>query len=266
MNKLNRANRHQAAPFFEHTDLPSVVLTFLQGYAGEGWIDCVDAPSCAQIHVGDISLVAGDHKSKQALSLVENLPDQPESPWFMIVPQNHDWAMLIEECFPEQSQKIVRHASKKDVAFSKENLLAYVHNLPSEYRLCKIDDHLFHRCLQNQHMRDLCSQFSSAQDYAKRGVGFCILHQDRIICGASSYFSYDGGIEIQIDTDKNYRRQGLATVCGARLILECLRTGRHPGWDAANLPSVALAEKLGYEFSHEYAAYLIRNPKHTCLP
>jgi len=84
------------------------------------------------------------------------------------------------------------------------------------------------------------------------------LYNEKIICGASSYFIYNGGIEIQIDTDEEYRRQGLATVCASRLILECLQSGKHPGWDAADTRSLAFAEKLGYEFSHEYSTYAVQ--------
>ena len=51
--------------------------------------------------------------------------------------------------------------------------------------------------------------------------------------------------------------KGLAYACGAKLILECLEEGLYPSWDAQNKWSVALAEKLGYHFSHEYVAYEI---------
>ena len=52
-------------------------------------------------------------------------------------------------------------------------------------------------------------------------------------------------------------RKGLAYACGAKLILECIKNGLYPSWDAQNKWSVALAEKLGYHFSHEYIAYEI---------
>lgn len=78
-----------------------------------------------------------------------------------------------------------------------------------------------------------------------------------LIAGASSYSRYDKGIEIEIDTREDHRRKGLAYVCGAKLILECLEEGLYPSWDAQNKWSVALAEKLGYHFSHEYVAYEI---------
>ncbi len=51
------------------------------------------------------------------------------------------------------------------------------------------------------------------------------------------------------------RRKGLATIACAALILRCLDEGLYPSWDAQNMNSVHLAEKLGYEFDHEYTAY-----------
>ena len=49
----------------------------------------------------------------------------------------------------------------------------------------------------------------------------------------------------------------LALSCGARLILDCLDRRLVPSWDAHNLPSVSLAEKLGYRLRAPYQAYLL---------
>lgn len=48
------------------------------------------------------------------------------------------------------------------------------------------------------------------------------------------------------------QRKNLATIVSAALILRCLNEGLYPSWDAQNKISVHLAEKLGYEFAHEY--------------
>ena len=45
-----------------------------------------------------------------------------------------------------------------------------------------------------------------------------------------------------------------AFACSA-LILLCLEEGLYPSWDAQDMHSVRLAEKLGYEFDHAYMAY-----------
>ena len=85
------------------------------------------------------------------------------------------------------------------------------------------------------------------------------LRDGEVLAGASSYSSYPGGIEIEIDTRKDQRRQGLARACGARLMLECLERGLFPSWDAANKTSAHLAETLGYRFREEYVVYELEN-------
>ena len=83
----------------------------------------------------------------------------------------------------------------------------------------------------------------------------CGQPDEEMVAGASSYSYYDGGIEIQIDTREDYRRKGLAYVCASALMLECLKRGLYPGWDAQNLVSAKLAGELGYQYAGEYVAY-----------
>ena len=57
------------------------------------------------------------------------------------------------------------------------------------------------------------------------------------------------------------RNRGLASACGAALILECLERGLYPSWDAHTEISAALAEKLGYHVSHPYVVYEVEADK-----
>lgn len=68
---------------------------------------------------------------------------------------------------------------------------------------------------------------------------------------------YNEGIEIEVDTAEEERRKHLALIACSALIRNCLEEGLYPSWDAQNMDSVRLAEKLGYEFDHEYVAYEI---------
>ena len=49
----------------------------------------------------------------------------------------------------------------------------------------------------------------------------------------------------------------------AALILLCLEEGLYPSLDAQNMLSVHLAEKLGYEFDHEYTVYEVASDERT---
>lgn len=132
-----------------------------------------------------------------------------------------------------------------------------VDNLQLGYVLKKIEEVEFNMCLENGWANDLVSQYKNYKDYQNLGLGVVILKDGKLVAGASSYGIYDKGIEVEIDTREDYRRKGLAYVCGAKFILECLENGLYPSWDAQNKWLEALAEKLGYHFSHEYVTYEI---------
>lgn len=130
--------------------------------------------------------------------------------------------------------------------------------LPEGYELKAIDEKIYDMCLKEPVTRDFVSTFESKEEYLEIGRGMVILKSGRIVAGASSYTRYKEGIEIEVDTAEEERRKGLATVACAALILRCLEEGLYPSWDAQNRISVHLAEKLGYEFDHEYAAYEVK--------
>ena len=120
-----------------------------------------------------------------------------------------------------------------------------------------IDENLYNMCKASKWSKDLVSNYKDFDNYKNNGIGYVIMHENKIVCGASSYSSYKGGIEIEIDTREDFRKRGLAYICGAKLILECLKRNIFPSWDAHNTASARLAEKLGYYFDYAYTAYEI---------
>jgi len=225
-----------------------LIYSFLQGYMGYALVDNEEEPQSVQIVVGDFSFFAGEINT----DLLENLA----SP--ILIAQNKAWAKEIETFFKDKIVKRKRYKMKTSIkSFNLEKLTTYVNSLNKEYSLSKIDKNLYKKIIKESWSVDLCSQFNSAEDYEKNGLGFVILKDDKIVSGASSYVIYDNSIEIEIDTKREYREKGLATACGAKLILECLEKGIFPSWDAQDLRSVALAEKLGFIFDSPYDAYYI---------
>jgi GAF domain-containing protein len=108
-------------------------------------------------------------------------------------------------------------------------------------------------------MWDFISNFPDYAAFDRMALGVFALKDGDIVCGASSYSAYNGGIEIEIGTHVDHRRKHLARCCAAQLILDCLERGLYASWDAANLMSAALAQQLGYRFSHTYP-YLVLTP------
>ena len=232
----------------------TLIYSCLQNVMGKVFVTDQENSKSAAAFVGCFMFFAG----KPDIELVKEKPVG----FIIMVPQNEDWAKLIEEAFPS-SRRVTRYAIKKDTKFDMDKLQELVGGLPEGYELREIDSEIYDKCLGSPVTRDFVSAFESKEKYLEIGRGMVILKDGNIVSGSSSYTRYNEGIEIEVDTVEEERRKHLATVVCAALILRCLKEGLYPSWDAQNMNSVRLSETLGYEFDHEYVAYEVENESRT---
>lgn len=229
----------------------TIIWSCLQGVMGEVYTNSPRGDAAMAL-LGDFAFFAG----KADEGLIRFRPESLKRDFIIMVPQNDEWAELIEKCHGRNAKKVSRYAMKKERdIFDERKLCQAVSQLPDGYELKLLKEDEYEACQNNRWANDLVSQFRDYKTYQGLGVGVVVLKDGELVSGASSYSRYNDGIEIEIDTRKDHRRKGLAYACGAKLILECRRRGLYPSWDAQNRWSVALAQKLGYHFSHEYTAY-----------
>lgn len=241
---------YKAATLFNDWD-EALVWSCLQGHMGSMRVNDESNPLSAIIDIGDFCFCAGI-PDKNLLKSIYGFK--------LLIPKEEPWETLITSCFGKKAKQILRYAIKKEPdVFDKAKLNAYITSLDNCYELKLFDREVFQFAQAESWSMDLCSQFRNYSDYQKRAVGVAILFHGRLVAGASPYAVYNGGIEIEIDTKPEYREKGLATVCGAKLIMECLSRNIYPSWDAHDLRSVHLAEKLGYHLSHSYVTYELMN-------
>lgn len=225
----------------------ALIWSCLQGHMGTLLVSPDDTPKSAMIDIGDFCFLAGEPNTHILGSITG---------FKLLVPKDAPWELVIEDFFGKKVKKILRYAIKKEAdVFHVATLTSYVMALDDCYELRLFDQTIFQLAQKESWSMDLCSQFRDFSDYQNRAIGVAILHDEKLVAGASPYATYDNGIEIEIDTKPEYRQKGLATVCGAKLILECLKRNIYPSWDAHDLRSVRLAEKLGYHLSHPYVTY-----------
>ena len=228
-------------------NLETVVLSCLQKYAGRIFVTDTESPRSAIAYLGAFGFCAG--KPDQELLL-----GKPDG-FFNMVPQNDEWTQLIISTYP--ATKKARYAIKKNARFDREKLKSLVDALPAEYELKTIDFDLYDLCLKDDDMNDLVYWFGSKDKFLTLGRGMAVMKDGKIVSGAAAALRYHEGIEIETDTLKEERHKGFASAACAALILSCLDDGLYPSWDAANWMSVKLAQKLGYEYDHEYFVYVI---------
>ena len=231
------------------------IWSALQGIMGNIYVDEEDNPTCGAVILGDFTFLAG----KPNRELVLWKPSDAKKDDRILVPKSENWNEVIEDCYGDRTQKVVRYAIKKERnIFDRQKLEEAVLSLSEEYTAAVIDETLFNRCMSLKWCRDGVANYPDYDLYRRYGLGVVILKGEEIVASCSSYSGFRDGIEIEVDTRIDYRRKGLAYSCAAKLILECLDRDWFPSWDAQNLMSVGLAQKLGYHYDREYTAYEVK--------
>ena len=229
----------------------TMVWTCLQGHMGQVVAEGGPPPVSTLCSVGDFCFLAG-------------LPSRTlaaQADRAILVPRTADWEPVIRSVWGTRATPFLRYAIRKEPdVFDRGWLTDCAAALPAGVGLSPIRADHVPLLMSQPWSRDLCGNFQDGADFARRGLGVLALRDGIPVAGASSYTVYDGGIEIEIDTRPDVRRLGLALACGARLILDCLDRGLYPSWDAHDLRSVALAEKLGYHLDRPYQAFLLETP------
>ncbi|HFI0300894.1 TPA: GNAT family N-acetyltransferase [Streptococcus suis] len=228
----------------------TLIWTCLEGTMGQVYVDDSQSPQSALALYGRQSFF-GFLAGKPNLDLLKMC----EGKDIILVPQTQAWSDLIEGIYGDRIRAFTRYATKKDTAFDLGYLQSLVENLSADFELYPIHSELYQTCLQEEWSRDLVGNYADVTQFLELGLGYVIVHKGQVVSGASSYASYSGGIEIEVDTRKDYRRMGLAAVCVAKLILVCLKRGLYPSWDAHTLTSLKLAEKMGYQLDKPYQAF-----------
>ncbi|MCQ2505070.1 MAG: GNAT family N-acetyltransferase [Saccharofermentans sp.] len=232
----------------------TLIYSCLQKVMGKVYVTDMENPKSAFAFVGCFGFFAGEPDRE----LVLNKPDG----FVIVAAQTEMWEQLIEESFPS-AKRVSRYAIKKNTSFDRSLLEKNLQMLPEGYELKKIDADIYDQCLRNPVTADFVSAFENKEQYLSIGRGMVITKDGSIVAGASSYTRYKEGIEIEVDTVAEERRKHLATIVCSALILNCLDDGLYPSWDAQNMNSVHLAEKLGYEYDHEYTAYELADDMRT---
>ena len=214
----------------------------LDGKMGQAYTNDCEEPTFAILLVRRYCFMSGNIDNRELNKVIDkyNLKE------YIIIPDDN--IKLILESEYKGINKFQRYSIKKETNFDIDVLKKYINNYNKQYDFVEIDDKIANRIKK-------VSFITITDDYRNNGIGYCCMHNDSIIGVASSNIFYDDGIEVNIKVKEDYRRMGIATTLASMLILKCIRENKKISWDAANLNSVSLAQKLGFEYDSKYDCY-----------
>ena len=97
----------------------------------------------------------------------------------------------------------------------------------------------------------------SVEDFLRTGFGFCLLRENEIVTWCTAEYVSDGKCGVGIETAVEHMRRGFATITASAFVEHAVAKGLTPHWDSwkMNLPSVAVAHKVGFRLISEYAVF-----------
>lgn len=243
-----------AALFAGMPGADSMVLAALAGQ-GRVLVDSPVRPRCGVAAAGDF-LYCGGEPGREARHILRRAMGVHQD-WLIYAPGG--WMDVVRSIAPV---KIVTRVAYDPRQPENGHLRSLLKAMPEGASLQPIEGEWIDWCRQAEWSRDFVSLYSS-EDYRQRGLGVLLMVDGEAVAGASSYVSYPGGIEVQVQTRDDQQGRGYATLAAAKLILMAHERGLVATWDAANEASAHIAEKLGYTKQGEYQVAMIDKSETT---
>ena len=232
---------YKIQPFFQDIRF-HMGRSVLDGVMGEAYTDNILNPQVAFLVAKSYCFISGSIKKEKLKDIIEQHFKN-----FKLIPSD-SICRQIEELYHHNIVQSQRYSIKKEVTFDIIKLEKMSNTLETDFSIIKIDDFLADRIKKEKFI-------NITDNYKKYGIGFCCLYHNKIVGVASSNIIYKDGIEVNIRVSEPYRRKGIATAMASHLILECLKQNKKISWDASNINSVKLAEKLGFQYNSTYNIY-----------
>jgi GNAT superfamily N-acetyltransferase len=244
--ELNKANRLRLAEAFRHNKRVDYSIDcIIEGQLGRALVDDPARPTAYAINIGPFWYFAGDADSPGGRALLAEYP-----PYNLLMPSPPAWVAAAREIFGDRLVTSPRYSFAAE-SLSEAHLSALLDASPHRDYVARVDPALL---VHPDNYVDI-ADFDSADDYLERAVAYTMRDGERLAGAAYAQLVCSRGIEVSIFIGEPYRQRGIATALSAALLLECVRRGPRPNWDAANLESCGLAEKLGYTPAGTYESY-----------
>ncbi|MBN1287032.1 MAG: GNAT family N-acetyltransferase [Anaerolineae bacterium] len=264
--ELQPSDFEKARPVFAGLKDRVIIHAIIEGNsAGRIFVDDVNKPTAAFTwNELRYSYLAGDpdheafNESLRDLLTQTLLPEAKVShdPTLVLYPYPVSWQAKVDALVG--GRKLIP-VTRKTFAFDPARFAHYdwADRTPPGFHMRRVDETVL---ADSEHVAgEVALAWRSPERFLAKGVGFCLCKDDNTAVCACLSISADRRQEISIGAHPDYRRRGFATLTGAAFIAHCIEHDQTPVWECwtENVPSVKLAEKLGFKPTGDYPVYFL---------
>ncbi|MBR5962120.1 MAG: GNAT family N-acetyltransferase [Clostridia bacterium] len=190
-------------------------------------------------------------------ALFTYLSGRPDEPFFMAHPELFYESWLV--CMSPEWESYVRELPMQAV-FRREVMkplcaesVKQLKPLPEGYSLTPFTPAVF-----EAHPFGHGGNYADFDDFSERGIGAAVLYKGQVVAAASSFLTFEDQVELDLYTDPEHRKRGLADHCTAEIMRQSSRKRLTVHWDAQNRMSAELAKGHGFQPLAEYAVFCLQ--------
>lgn len=262
--KLDKNDYQKIKPLLTNEQLNDLTINAIINGTNRGtvYVDNPEHPHTAMIDViGTISMFIGDPANEDFLRPLPDFIDNQlkidtlEScggTYFLAVVSDEAWEQAIEKAVSHRDYETDFEWYHTFHADRFHALNSGFKPLPAGYAIRKIDKATIENDPEEILSEVLNEFWYSTDDFLKKGLGYCVVKDNRIIsaCLSCCVNGQDHEISVETYNDEDMNK-GFATSACAAYLEHCLANGITPHWSAleTNEESLRLGAKLGFEFA-----------------
>jgi hypothetical protein len=188
--EIEAVDRDILIPLFESCPYDRVFIdSVLEGHFGRAYADSAHKPTVARLDSGSFTVLGGNPGAAAVKDLLHLAPIS------YVTPQSDEWRRRLRDEFGARISALP-FTDFSAVSLDPAHLAKLIRALPPPFELRQIDKPLAERLPSDIENEYFFENFSSIDDFLARGIGYCILHHDKIVSAATSTAQSSMAIEV----------------------------------------------------------------------
>lgn len=269
--ELNENEYYKIRPLIKGRTEMNIPLNGIIGGSNQGkiWVDNLDKPKTAIVWaIGCTYFIIGDTENEDFNNSLDSYISDVIGPdcltsyggtHFIATLHEDEWKSKLDIIFKSRNSY---EEYEYCFIFNEDKykkLRNLQNNLPDGYTIKRIDKAMISNDTENLIVDDILDGFwSSAEKFLDKGIGFCVLKDQKVISNCFSGYVSENLHEIVIRTyGEENKRKGFGTLVARAFIDYCISNKIIPHWstDEYNIGSKAIAEKCGFELYKKFKTY-----------